>query len=298
MRGKRPAFFADPGGSQQPLVTKRFHARARVWEDLYVRDDLISVIVRHRHNRALAWIDGLRLQPGSPALEIGPGAGMMTTALAQRRFLVTGADAAPGMIEIARRRAAAADVAGRVGLLIGDANRLPFADGGFSLVVALGVLAWLRPASTAIGEMTRVLRPGGYLIVNAENRHRLNLLLDPRHYPVLDPARLAAKEALRRVGITRLRDQGVRVAAHRLAGFDRMLADAGLQIVKRCTLGYGPFTLMGLPALPDQLGVRLNARLQAFADRGVPGLRSTGGQYLVLAYRPPEHAGPGALTFM
>jgi hypothetical protein len=73
-----------------------------------------------------------------------------------------------------------------------------------------------------------------------------------------------------------------------------MLADAGLQIVERCTLGFGPFTFMGLPALPDQVGVRLNARLQAFADRGVPGLRSTGGQYLVVARRPPEHAGIGA----
>lgn len=107
MRGTRPAFFADPGaGSQQTLVTERFHTRAWVWEDLYERNDLISVIVRHRHNQALAWIDGLRLQPGSPALEIGPGAGMMMTALTERRFLVTGADTAPGMIEIARRRAA------------------------------------------------------------------------------------------------------------------------------------------------------------------------------------------------
>lgn len=71
MRGTRPAFFADPGaGSQQPRVTERFHTRAWVWEDLYERNDLISVIVRHRHNQALAWIDGLRLQPGSPALEI------------------------------------------------------------------------------------------------------------------------------------------------------------------------------------------------------------------------------------
>src|SRR5262249_49830716 len=185
MRGTRPAFFADPGaGSQQPLVTERFHTRARVWEDLYERDDLISVIVRHRHNRALAWIDGLRLQPGSPALEIGPGAGMMTTALAQRSFVVTGADAAPGMIEIARRRGAAdAALAGLVGLLVGHATPPPSADAEFSLAVAVGVLARPRPATTAIAEMTRVLRPGGYLIVNAENRHRLNLLLDPRHYP-------------------------------------------------------------------------------------------------------------------
>ena len=288
MPGTRPASFADPSaGGQQHLVTERFHAHARIWEDLYERNDLISGIIRQRHDRALAWIDGLGLRPRTSALEIGPGAGMMTTALAQRSFLVTGADAAPGMIEIARRRATACDVAERVGLLIGDANRLPFADGRFSLVVALGVLAWLRPARTAVAEMTRVLRPGGYLIVNAENRHRLNVLLDPRHYPILDPARLAAKAALRSVGITRLRDQRARVAAHRLADFDRILADEGLQIVQRCTLGFGPFTLMGLPALPDQLGVHLNARLQAFADRSVPGLRSTGGQYLVLAYRPP-----------
>jgi hypothetical protein len=48
-------------------------------------------------------------------------------------------------------------------------------------------------------------------------------------------------------------------------------------------LGFGPFSFLGRTLLPDPLGIRLHHRLQALADRGVAGLRSTGSQYVVLA---------------
>jgi ubiquinone/menaquinone biosynthesis C-methylase UbiE len=275
---------------QQRLVNERFHDRARRWEEVYQREDLFSVIHQHRQARSLNWIDGLRLPAGSPVLEVGPGAGFMTVELARRGFVVQAADSTPRMIEIARRRVAEAGVGGRVTLLVADAHHLAFASGTFRLVVALGVVPWLHSAPLAIAEMARVLAPGGHLVLNADNSRRLTLLLDPRHNPALASARVAAKSLLHSAGALRQRDGHARVTAHHLASFDRTMSGAGLELVKGSTFGFGPFTLFGLPVTSERLGVRLNARLQRLADNGVPGIRSGGGQYLVLA-RAPRAAG-------
>src|SRR5579875_1825094 len=76
------------------------------------------------------------------------------------------------------------------------------------------------------------------------------------------------------------------VAAHSLAEFDDLLLRAGLLPARSSTFGFGPFTLLRLPVLPDRLGVALNARLQRLADDGTPGLLRGGNHYLVLARRP------------
>ena len=272
------------GPDHQRLVTKLFQDRARRWDELYRCEDLLSVIIRLRHERALAWVDGLGLAPGSQALEVGAGAGVMTAALADRGLLVQAVDRSPAMLEMARSRAAAADVPGRVALTQADAGQLPYADGTFTLVVALGVIPWLPSAGAAAGELARVLRPGGFLVVCAENSAKLNILLDPRHHPWLQPARLAVKAGLMRMGAWKPA-AGPRITAHRSAEFDRILARSGLRPLARCTLGVGPFTLLGLAVLPERLGLRVNGCLQRLTDRGVPGVRSVGSQYLVLAAR-------------
>ncbi len=244
------------------------------------------MIHQHRQALALDWIDGLGLPAGSQALEIGPGAGFMTTALAQREFVAAAADAAPRMLESARHRVSAAGMASRVRLLAADAHQLPFADGAFTLVVALGVVPWLRSAPRAVTEMTRVLQPGGYLVLNADNSDRLALRLDPRHNPRWAPARLYAKSLLHSSGMLRRREEEARVTAHRLADFDRILRVAGLELLRRSTFGFGPFTMFGVPMTSGRLSIKLNARLQRMADQGVPGVRSAGAQYLVLARAP------------
>lgn len=76
---------------------------------------------------------------------------------------ITGVDLAPAMLDESRRTAA------RLGLDVelreGDAEALPFDDGRFDTVVcALGLCSIPRPA-VAIGEMARVLRPGGALLL-------------------------------------------------------------------------------------------------------------------------------------
>jgi hypothetical protein len=70
---------------------------------------------------------------------------------------------------------------------------------------------------------------------------------------------------------------------HSPAEFDRLLAGVGLEPLRGRTLGFGPFTLMRRPVLHGRPAVTVHRRLQALADRGLPGLRSTGSQYMVLA---------------
>jgi len=76
---------------------------------------------------------------------------------------VVGIDLSPEMIAIAGRRALEA---GRdVDLKVGDAHHLDFADGTFDTVVATYSLCNIPDPDQALGEMHRVLRAGGRLML-------------------------------------------------------------------------------------------------------------------------------------
>jgi D-aspartate ligase len=272
--------------SPQRQVTKRFETYAQFWQDLYQGDDVFSVIHRHRQALTLGWIDQLDLPPGSQVLEVGSGAGYTTVALAQRGFHVDAMDATPRLLEMAHRRFAQADVDGHIRAILGDVHRLPFADSSFDLVVALGVVPWLHSPAIAVAQMARVLRPGGHLLFNADNRQRLNRLLDPLHTPALQPLKSAAKAILGAMRVWRPKDRGTSAIYHRLAEFDALIAAAGLERLEGTTFGFGPFTLLNRQMLPRGVGVRVHDLLQRLADRGAPMVRSMGAQYLVLARKP------------
>jgi SAM-dependent methyltransferase len=57
----------------------------------------------------------------------------------------------------------------RVLLSLGDAGRLPFASQTFDLVVAHGLISWLNSPLSALTEMARVCKPGGYAVVTCAN---------------------------------------------------------------------------------------------------------------------------------
>jgi ubiquinone/menaquinone biosynthesis C-methylase UbiE len=76
---------------------------------------------------------------------------------------LTGIDFSPAMLGVARRRA---ERLGRaVDLRQADALALPFRDACFDTVVCTFSLCAIPDESRAVGEMTRVLRPGGLLLL-------------------------------------------------------------------------------------------------------------------------------------
>lgn len=74
-----------------------------------------------------------------------------------------GVDLSPGMLAEARSRAE--ELGRAIELVEGDAQRLPFADASFDTVaVSLGLCTVPEPA-LALGEMARVCRPGGRIVL-------------------------------------------------------------------------------------------------------------------------------------
>ncbi len=265
----------------QGRIDAHFDAKSRYWKDLYDEKTLYGVIHQQRRELALRWLDECGLPRGSRVIDVGCGAGVLAVDLAARGYLVDGIDASQAMIEVASQVVAEAGVADAVQVSLGDAHHLPFPNSRYDFVVSLGVLPFVHTPALALSEMERVVKPNGYVLLSSDNLLRLNHLLDPRYTPVFAPLRQIVKLALIRLGY-RLGLPGWRSTSRTLR---RLMADAGLSVVKMQTLGFGPFSLFGWRPLPESGSIGLHERLQRLAARQVPIVQATGAQHIVLARR-------------
>jgi SAM-dependent methyltransferase len=240
-----------------------------------------ATVHQQRRHAVLGRIDDLDLPRGARVLDLGCGSGTTSIALAQRGFSVAATDRTPAMLELARQQAHAASRTDTVQFSVGDAHAIGFQAQTFDLVLSLGVIPWLHSPGVAVCEMSRVLRAGGHLIVNADNRARLTYALDPRRNMQLAPLRMMIRSCLGRPP-----REGARATLHGIAEFDRLLRSAGLEKLNGTTFGFGPFTLFGWEVMPTRVGRWLNAALQGAAERGLMGLQAVGSQYLVTARKP------------
>lgn len=103
--------------------------------------------------------------PHPLVLDVATGTGRVPMSLLRQpafRGAVVGLDLSAGMLTQARRNLA--EHAGRVLLVRGDAGRLPFPDAAFHAVVCCEALEFMPHPRRALAEMTRVLKPGGWLL--------------------------------------------------------------------------------------------------------------------------------------
>jgi len=101
-------------------------------------------------------------QANGDVLEVAVGTGLNLEAYPPDVRL-TGIDLSDQMLDIARTRAS--ELGREVELRQGDAHALPFDDATFDTVVCTFGLCAIPDIDTAVGEMARVLRPGGKLIL-------------------------------------------------------------------------------------------------------------------------------------
>jgi SAM-dependent methyltransferase len=97
---------------------------------------------------------------GRQALELGSGAGQCARWLRSRGAVAFGLDLSERQLEHSRRLDEQTGIA--VPSVCGTATALPFADGSFDLVFSsFGALQFVAEAAVMVGEVARVLRPGG-----------------------------------------------------------------------------------------------------------------------------------------
>ncbi|GLY15138.1 hypothetical protein Kisp01_21530 [Kineosporia sp. NBRC 101677] len=98
--------------------------------------------------------------PVGTALDAACGTGRFARDLARRGHRVLGVDGNAEMLRVAQGRLPAAQ------FVRGDLHRLPVADASVDLVVCALALSHLPALEPAMGEFSRVLRPGGHLVIS------------------------------------------------------------------------------------------------------------------------------------
>jgi SAM-dependent methyltransferase len=102
-----------------------------------------------------------RLDPptGTIVLDAGCGSGLFAAMVAERGAVVTGLDAAGGLVAYARTRCPAAR------FVVGDLEDLPFGDGAFDVVTAFNSVLYAAAPRRALAELARVTAPSGRAVV-------------------------------------------------------------------------------------------------------------------------------------
>jgi SAM-dependent methyltransferase len=125
----------------------------RVEDEHWWYRQLRRVVRWHLERFVPNWRDAAILDAGC-----GTGANLAALEGPGRRV---GLDAAPEALAGCRTRALPS-------LVRGDATRLPFADASFDVALSMSVIyhQWVRDPAQALGELARVLAPGGVLLVD------------------------------------------------------------------------------------------------------------------------------------
>jgi len=144
-----------------------FETIAPEWD--VMRQEFFSTAVR---DRALA---SAGVGRGMTALDVGAGSGFISKGLVARGLKVIAVDQSAQMLaELAK------ELPG-VDCRVGEAELLPVADGSVDFVFANMYLHHVPDPAVAIGEMVRVLRPGGTLVITDLNEHDFDFLRREQH---------------------------------------------------------------------------------------------------------------------
>lgn len=136
-----------------------------------------QVFVKTRFYREIARV--IKEAGARRVLEIGCGSTIDSCRLASQSSAEFHAlDAAPSAILLARR--VGRHFSGDVHLHIGDAFSSPFPDGSFDVVFHQGLLEHFEDPRPLLTENIRLLRPGGFLVVDVPQRFSLYTILKRR----------------------------------------------------------------------------------------------------------------------
>lgn len=126
-----------------------------------VYDVFVNVINRKTHQKLKTIVSGL-IEPEDAVLECACGTGLLSAVIAPKCRRLTATDYSEKMLKKAKKNCR---IFHNITYAQADISALTFADGSFDKVVAGNVIHLLDNPLTALGELDRVCKDGGMLII-------------------------------------------------------------------------------------------------------------------------------------
>ena len=142
-------------------LEKSPHDVAAMFDGVAEKYDLTNTVLALRQDRRWrrAVAEALNLKRGEKALDLAAGTGTSSEPFVDAGVLTVPCDFSLGMLRVGRRRRP------DMSFVAGDATRLPFADASFDAVTISFGLRNVVDVTGALGELLRVTRPGGRLVI-------------------------------------------------------------------------------------------------------------------------------------
>ncbi|MBN1845712.1 MAG: class I SAM-dependent methyltransferase [Sedimentisphaerales bacterium] len=206
------------------------HVHFQRWAHHYDRGMINILLFNPSHRRVLAQIRHWLRRGWEPIriLDIGCGTGtllMHCLAFGDRIRSGFGLDMSENMLHYAREKAQLCDGQDRLAFTLGDAEHLPFPEAYFDLITCCNSFHHYPHQDRAAGEMRRVLRPGGRLILIDGCRD------DPLGHFIFD------------ICVARAENHVHHCSARR---FERLLTQAGFDTVDQRVFGICPPAIMNI----------------------------------------------------
>jgi demethylmenaquinone methyltransferase/2-methoxy-6-polyprenyl-1,4-benzoquinol methylase len=107
-------------------------------------------------------VEAIAAGPGERVLDVATGTGLVALAHAKRGAEVVALDQSEAMLSVARASFANhPDIEERASFVLGEAERLPFADGEFDALSFTYLLRYVDDRLATMRELVRVVKPGG-----------------------------------------------------------------------------------------------------------------------------------------
>lgn len=286
----------NPQMEKKHTVIDFFSRSARHWETIYEaeegkarcyktysmvkrKDTLIEYLQRHAGPRSLRVLDA------------GCGPGVVLEEVLARGHSGTGVDISATMVGEANRRIARfADRAAPCQQ--GDIEALPFESGSFDVIVSLGVLMYLTSDDNALDEISRVVKPGGVVLINVPNVMRLNILFDP--YYVYRGARYVWQRLIgKRIGRTGTlapedlhTNRNFTNRQYLFGGLNKLLGRHNLAVRAITGTDFSPLTFWGKHIFAAETNIAISERLCRTARRkGFGWLHALASQWVIYSVR-------------
>lgn len=188
-------------------------------------------------------VAALQLGERPRVLDLATGTGDLAIAIANARpgASVIGLDPSAEMLAIAGTKVAKKHLADRIELVIGDAQKLPYADCELDAVTIAFGIRNVPDRAAALREMARVVRPGGRIAILE--------LGEPRGGVLGRVARFHTRHVVPRIGALLSGAREYAYLQKSIAAFPpadefvTMMTAAGLQVVEVVPLSFGACTL-------------------------------------------------------